>query len=212
MSRLEEDDRTSFDELIRTELAGHGVMAREEPGPQVTLEGPKGVRLRSSTVQTLASGLHEFATNAVKHGALSRPEGHLNVRWGLTDQDGEACLRVEWRGRRILVVEDDTMLADDLRRDLGKQGAEVVGPVPTVADALELVAREGPLDAAVLDVNLRGERVFPVVDALRARGVPLAFTTGYEQWALPDAYADVPRCEKPIDLRQPAKPFLASAS
>ena len=51
----------------------------------------------------------------------------------------------------------------------------------------------------ILDVNLRGERVFPVVDVLRERRVPMVFTTGYEQWALPDAYADVPRCEKPVE-------------
>jgi DNA-binding response OmpR family regulator len=107
-----------------------------------------------------------------------------------------------WRGRRILVVEDDYMLAEDLRRDLEKQGAEVVGPVPTVADALKLLTGEDVLDGAILDVNLRGERVYPVVDVLRERGVPLVFTTGYEQWALPEAYADVPRCEKPVDMRQ----------
>ena len=104
------------------------------------------------------------------------------------------------QGRRILVVEDEYMMADDLRRDLEKQGAEVAGPVPSVADALELLAAEAVLDGAILDVNLCGEKVFPVVDILRERGVPVVFTTGYEQWALPEAYSDVPRCDKPVDM------------
>jgi CheY-like chemotaxis protein len=104
------------------------------------------------------------------------------------------------QGRRILVVEDEYMIADDLQRDLEKQGAKVVGPVPSVADALNLLVVEGVLDGAILDVNLRGEKVFPVVDLLRERGVPMVFTTGYEQWALPETYADVPRCDKPVDM------------
>ena len=104
------------------------------------------------------------------------------------------------RGRRILVVEDEYMMAEDLRRDLEKVGAEVVGPVPSVADALRLLAREDGLDGAVLDVNLRGEKAYPVADALRERGVPFVLATGYEQWALPEAYKEVPRCDKPIDL------------
>ena len=109
------------------------------------------------------------------------------------------------QGRRILVVEDEYMMADDLRRDLEMQGAEVVGPVPSVADALNLLVVETGLDGAILDVNLFGEKVFPVVDILRKRGVPVVFTTGYEQWALPEAYADVPRCDKPVDVRVVAR-------
>jgi CheY-like chemotaxis protein len=103
------------------------------------------------------------------------------------------------RGRRILVVEDDYMLADDLREDLESAGAEVLGPVATVEDALALLAREDRLDGAVLDVNLAGEAVYPVADALLARGVQFAFATGYDGWSLPAAYAGIPRFEKPLD-------------
>ena len=98
--------------------------------------------------------------------------------------------------RRILVVEDEDMMADDLRRDLERLGARVVGPVARVSDALTLLKSEGALDG----VNLGGETVFPVADALRARGIPFVFSTGYDEWALPDAYTAVPRCEKPIDV------------
>lgn len=98
LSRLEESSRISFDELLQAELAGHGMIDGDGHGLQVTLEGPKGIRLRSATVQTFALGLHELATNAVKYGALSRPEGQLLVRWGLVDgRDGDQRLRVEWQ-------------------------------------------------------------------------------------------------------------------
>jgi len=105
------------------------------------------------------------------------------------------------RGRRILVVEDEYMMAEDLRYDLEEAGAEVIGPVPSVADALRLLATEMSIDAAILDVNLRGEKAYPVADVLRERTIPFVLATGYEQWALPEAYKDVPRCDKPVDLR-----------
>ncbi|WP_262269150.1 response regulator [Microvirga yunnanensis] len=109
------------------------------------------------------------------------------------------------RGRRILVVEDEYMMADDVQHDLEQAGVEVVGPVPSVADALKLIAAEGALDGAILDVNLRGEKAYPVADALRERAVPFVLATGYETWSLPEAYKDVPRCDKPVDLRQLAR-------
>lgn len=96
LSRLNEHDRITFDELIRTELSGHGVVLENGRDAQVTLDGPSGIRLRSSTVQTFALALHELTTNAVKYGALSSPDGHLTVAWRLI-VDGEARLRVEWR-------------------------------------------------------------------------------------------------------------------
>ncbi len=102
-------------------------------------------------------------------------------------------------GKRILVVEDDYFIAKGLVRDLGRAGAAVIGPVPTVAEALAAIAAEVP-DAAVVDVNLRGEMAYPVVDALAKRGVPFAFATGYSPGALPSRYADVPHCDKPVEL------------
>lgn len=98
LSRLQEGDRVSFDELLLNELRGHGVLQEGKRRSRVRLEGPEGIRLRSSTVQTLALGLHELATNALKYGALSRPEGRLEVRWELVpDGAGETRLRVEWQ-------------------------------------------------------------------------------------------------------------------
>lgn len=109
------------------------------------------------------------------------------------------------RGRRILVVEDEYMLAMDLERELQDAGAHVLGPVPTVFAALQLIDSAEPIEGALLDVNVGGESIFPVADALMQRGVPVVLTTGYDLRAIPERYADLPRCEKPVDIRQVAR-------
>jgi CheY-like chemotaxis protein len=104
------------------------------------------------------------------------------------------------RGLRLLVVEDEFIIAIDLAQTLEDLGAEVVGPAGSVRDALDLVNREGDrLDGAVLDVNLRDRQVFPVADALAERGIPFAFATGYDAIVTPERHAAAPRCEKPVD-------------
>ncbi|MDE2061898.1 MAG: response regulator [Bradyrhizobium sp.] len=106
------------------------------------------------------------------------------------------------RGRRILVVEDEYMLAEDLRQVLENLAVEVVGPFATLAQALTLLRSGDTPDGAVLDVNLQGDTIFPVLDVLRERGVPFVLTTGYDGWALPEAYTNAPRCAKPLDMRR----------
>jgi CheY-like chemotaxis protein len=108
-------------------------------------------------------------------------------------------------GRCILIVEDEYLIAVDLARSLEDLGVVVLGPAGSVADALALAASEPLLDAAVLDVNLGSEQVFPVADALLARGIPFIFATGYDDWIVPDDYADAPRLQKPIDTRALAR-------
>ena len=99
--------------------------------------------------------------------------------------------------RRVLVVEDEYLIAEEIASVLGDAGAEPLGPVPGVADALHLLAAESRVDAALLDVNLGNEAIWPVVDMLLARGVPLVLATGYDTSAIPRAYAHLPLCEKP---------------
>lgn len=103
---------------------------------------------------------------------------------------------------RVLVVEDEYLLADELATELADEGAVVLGPVSNVERALALLEEEAPPDGAILDVNLGGEPVFPLADVLIERGVPLIFTTGYDANALPDRFAHVSRCEKPINMRR----------
>lgn len=82
------------------------------------------------------------------------------------------------KGKRILVVEDEALIAVMVEDMLTEMGCSVVGPAATIESALAL-ARSEELDGAVLDVNVRGERIDPVADALMARGVPMLFATGY---------------------------------
>lgn len=82
------------------------------------------------------------------------------------------------KGKRILVVEDEALIAVMVEDMLTEMGSMVVGPAATIEQALAL-ARAENLDGAVLDVNVRGERIDPVADALAARGVPVLFATGY---------------------------------
>jgi CheY-like chemotaxis protein len=107
------------------------------------------------------------------------------------------------KGRRLLVVEDEYLVAADLAASLESLGAEVIGPAASVEEALSFVEKDGVrLDGAVLDINLRNERVYPVADVLTARGIPFVFTSGYDAIAIPSAYAKAPRCEKPVDRTQ----------
>jgi CheY-like chemotaxis protein len=98
--------------------------------------------------------------------------------------------------KRVLVVEDEYLVAMDMSAYLEAAGARVVGPASNVRAALEAV-EQTELDAAILDVNLRGEMAYPVADALTARGIPFVFTTGYDANAVPARFASVKRCEKP---------------
>lgn len=109
------------------------------------------------------------------------------------------------RDCHILVVEDEYMLADELRRELEDAGAIVVGPVPSIDGALKVIGSEGRLDGAILDVNLGGARVDPVADVLLAKGVPFLFVTGYDEHSLGPKFAGVVSCDKPVDMKTVTK-------
>lgn len=102
-------------------------------------------------------------------------------------------------GCAILLVEDDYFIVKHLRRQLGQAGATILGPASNVPDALELVRTLPRVDAAVLDINLQGEMVFPVADALAMRGVPFVFATGYDPVVIPPEHGKVRHCSKPVD-------------
>jgi DNA-binding response OmpR family regulator len=102
-------------------------------------------------------------------------------------------------GRRILIVEDEYLIASEMATALDDAGAEVIGPTAHLHEALELLDTGVPLDGAVLDIHLHGVTSFPLVDILVRRGVPVIFATGYGSESIPDRYRDIGRCEKPVD-------------
>ena len=102
---------------------------------------------------------------------------------------------------RLLVVEDEyliRMLLEDMLADLGYDVAAAVG---TMAEASELAAH-GNFDAALLDVNLDGQEIFPVAEILTKRGLPFVFVTGYGERSLPAPYTDRPALQKPFQVEQ----------
>src|ERR1700761_3697906 len=103
-------------------------------------------------------------------------------------------------GRRIMVVEDDYLVALALSAVLEEAGAHVVGPVASAQEAVALLeeGREA-VDAAVLDVDLNGEKSYPVADALALRDIRFIFATGYGLDAVAEGYRHYPRCQKPFD-------------
>jgi CheY-like chemotaxis protein len=106
-------------------------------------------------------------------------------------------------GKRVLVVDDDALLAFDLETFLEGEGCVVLGPASTAEAALALLAGELP-DAALLDLALGGGTSAPVADALAARGVGFLFVSGHTHAMLPTAHADRPLLAKPwseADLR-----------
>jgi two-component sensor histidine kinase len=239
---------------------------------QVMAAGPE-VSLPPPTAQSLALALHELVTNAVKHGALSVPDGRLSLGWeiepqalimrwaetggpatqeptrrgfgtkviaaGIEQQLGGRA-NFEWRregllctltiprkkiekterfvaaadgierpeaavppslsiaGNRILAVEDEPLVAAMLGNALTELGFVVIGPIGTIAPALQS-ARTDAIDGAILDLNLGGEPIYPVADALTARGIPFVFLTGYRSDGIDRRYAHVPALQKPID-------------
>jgi CheY-like chemotaxis protein len=103
-------------------------------------------------------------------------------------------------GRRILVVEDEYFLADDIDRALKSLGARVVGPFGELPNASQIVDGDVAIDAAIVDINLQEEMVFPLARMLRARGIPFMFTTGYDRTSIGAEFQDIRLWEKPLDI------------
>ena len=102
-------------------------------------------------------------------------------------------------GPRILIIEDEAIVAESLGRALRVWGAEVAGMAATVEQALTLIDSTADVDGALVDINLRGVRAYSVADRLMARGLPFIFTTGYSTPIIPEAYRHVAVLQKPFD-------------
>jgi len=107
------------------------------------------------------------------------------------------------RSRRILVVEDEYFLADDLLRALRAEGAEVVGPVSSRHEARSLINDQ--LDGAILDIKLQDGEVYDIADDLSRMHVPFAFATGYDAEIIPYRFQTAARVEKPYEARAAVK-------
>jgi PAS domain S-box-containing protein len=264
-----------------TEIVREQVVLGAAGGTRITFSGPS-VMLDSKAAVQLALVLHELATNARKHGALSVPAGKLDIAWTMERRngpkllirwqesgvehltaptthgfgttliertllanggsaaivyggDGVACeislplveeleqidslqrgasasdgkprlvgaadSQVNLRGKRILLIEDEPLIALETGSQLASAGCEVLGPAATLETARRLIATM-PLDAAVVDANLAGQPVDELAATLTQRGIPFVFATGYGREGLPLGYRGAPALFKPFSASQ----------
>lgn len=113
-----------------------------------------------------------------------------------------------FEGERILIVEDEYLVARETRTMLEKCGATVIGPVSNVTDGMSL-AQTDQVDGAILDIELDGEMVFPLADLLETLGIPFVFASGYDPSILPDRYGGYLICAKPAHLDRIAEALFA---
>ncbi|TDW67372.1 response regulator receiver domain-containing protein [Novosphingobium sp. PhB55] len=107
----------------------------------------------------------------------------------------------------VLVVEDEYLIAVELASALEDEGVAVIGPASSLAEGEQLRRAAGRIDGAILDINLRGESVFPLADTLQHDAVPFLFSTGCDAREIPDRFIDIPRCEKPTGSAEILREF-----
>ncbi len=112
-------------------------------------------------------------------------------------------------GKRVMVVEDETLLALVISEYLTEIGLSIVGPFNTVIEAMSAL-KNSDVDAAVLDINLGKELAYPLADALQAAKVPFIFVTGYGEAGLEDRFKNIPVLQKPIDRQTLRSVFISS--
>jgi PAS domain S-box-containing protein len=271
----------------RWHSADLGALVAEELAPYRTSEADKveiigpDVSLPPHMAQGLALALHELATNAAKHGALSSLLGKVSVNWQLQPDFlvlkwveiggppisppsarsfGLKVIRAsienqlggktafEWAthgmqcvlsiplretagvrardtaangagrgakqaaaavGQRILLVEDEALVAMMMQECLTENGHTVIGPLSRASDALQ-AAKDGDYDAAILDINLGDGMAYPVADIVSARGIPFVFVTGYDADTIDERFSAVPILQKPIERQMLERLFLPS--
>jgi DNA-binding NtrC family response regulator len=117
----------------------------------------------------------------------------------LQEQGFVSSLSDDIRGRRILIAEDEAMIALDLENFLQDLGCEIIGPVANVEDVIQQFEAHHP-DGALLDINLRGKQVFAVLPQLIEQGLPVIITSGYDDVTLiPQDFRALPRISKPFN-------------
>jgi PAS domain S-box-containing protein len=177
----------------------------EESGPTVTPPKRKGFgsRLIERSLANELSG--EVRLEYLSKGVIANIRTPLEITGGLSSRERETNAAEEFcisekranSSGRILIVEDEMMVAMLLEDMLGELGYEVVGPALALDKALAM-AREAVIDAAILDVNLNGRETYPVAHVLRERGIPFVFASGYGERAIAESFQGAPILSKPF--------------
>ena len=123
------------------------------------------------------------------------------MSWQDLSTDGGQTQHSALHGRRILLIEDSPVVGPFTADVLMDLGCSVVGPAPNMASARELIESE-QFDAAIMDIHIRGERVFPLCELLDQRAIPFVLTSGYADWDMPAEWEGRPRLQKPYTIEQ----------
>lgn len=139
---------------------------------------------------------------AYQHSGLSGPTeaGRFHAVSKASSDDN---LLEKLGGRNILIVEDEVLVAMDIEYALSDLGANVIGPAPTLANAMDYVSSGNKIDAAILDIDLAGEDVFPAAAVLHQRDVPFLFHTGHGlSIDVSTMFPTVQLCTKPMKMNR----------
>jgi PAS domain S-box-containing protein len=180
----------------------------ESGGPPVrppTIQG-YGTKVISASVMRQLGGTATFDWQpdglrfvlSIAAGEQSPGSPTVPKRGANADQPAVSLTEINNSGRNVLLVEDEALVGLMMKDFLTTIGFNVVGPFGKVAEAFAAVGRE-QLQAAVLDINLRGETIYPLADELTSRGVAIVFVTGYGPEAIDRRFANVPVLQKPVD-------------
>jgi two-component sensor histidine kinase len=148
-----------------------------------------------------ADGLHWAITLPLASGDDSRlsPDIRLPLPQGARSPAGSEPTSI--KGKKLLVIEDEPLIAINIAAVLEQDGARVAGPVATVSDALNMIAKS-ELDGALVDANLRGHPADDIAAALTRKGIPFVFVTGYGRESLPASFARARVLKKPFSEEQ----------
>jgi two-component system, chemotaxis family, sensor kinase Cph1 len=176
----------------------------ESGGPKVRAPDTEGYGttvIRASLEQIGGRALFDWRTTGL-HCSLSLPLDTKiklrNVRCDSGRSATKPVFTLTSARKNVLLVEDESMVAMMVEQVLAEFGLRVVGPYGTLDDAIR-AATDTPLDAAILDINLDGQSIYPVVDLLMSKGVPTAFISGYGAESVDRRYEHIPLVQKPID-------------
>ncbi|KQT53307.1 hypothetical protein ASG43_19030 [Aureimonas sp. Leaf454] len=117
----------------------------------------------------------------------------------------------DFTGKNILIVEDEAIIAMEMAQAVKAAGGSVLGPVPSVEGAMDIVHGEIQIDGAILDIRLQDGISIEVAQALKKSGVPIIFVTGYDDWFMPEELEDVPVERKPNDPEDVVRVLFAES-
>jgi FixJ family two-component response regulator len=128
--------------------------------------------------------------------------GHLGTQTVSSTKDGEDAMRLFRAGAKLMIVEDEFLIGEDLAHGPRKEGIGVLGPYNSIARAIEALSGSEPIGAAILDLNIHGRVAFDLAEKLNERNIPFIFYTGYDSVIIPEKFRRIGRVRKPADWQE----------